>query len=268
MNIFENQQQNRTLNDAGTNGKIITAESPNNVDIERMPEIQKLKVGVEKVLQKLKNNIEKNKYDTIIAEGDSARVITLLLGKAIQKIQKKEGKNVSKILFIDPDYAPRNEEYSNKMKKIIQNDNTSNVLVVTEEISSGWEMTKLFIFLKSSGVNSIDIAVDTISKSYSGNEEVFRNVLAEKVEVFNKDYPERATVSGEEVAPTLGTFFSIDSHSGNLLGHNIKLNAVDNLGAHRGSPETTKYVNRIRKDIELTATELAEDYIRTLEKEI
>ncbi len=250
----------------------------NNVNsgIERMPEIQILKPGLEKILDTLYANIEQNKYDCIIAEGDSARVLTLLIGKAIQKIQEKKSKGISKILFINPDYAPRTEEYSSKMENVIRSANISNVLVVTEEIHSGYGMSKLFAFLKASGIKNVDVVAGNAGSDFTKKEEEFKSVLTKKVTEFNKDYPQQAKFSGEEVSLIFDQYYSFElTGLGSELLHNSKLNVIDDFqttarektikhpftGAILETiPSNQNYVNKIRKDIEMTTSELAEAY--------
>jgi orotate phosphoribosyltransferase len=99
----------------------------------------------EKLIDKLKENIKNHKYDVVIGDDCSARLVTLVVSELIKKIYKKDGAIPPKTLFIAGNRREYQiEEYMEKLNKYLdylidqgEIKKNAKVLFVSEFLSSG-----------------------------------------------------------------------------------------------------------------------------------
>lgn len=121
----------------------------------------KYKAGITPIIEKLKDDIEKGVFDTLLSDDGGARLPTLIF-KDILKIKGPENKE-TKVRFLalgqrssemyGSSYSSELEEYVRKNK-----DEWGKVLLVTEYVGTGSTLSRIRNMFENTGLTNYDIA--------------------------------------------------------------------------------------------------------------
>ncbi len=115
----------------------------------------KYKKGIVPIVNKLKDDIEKGVFDTLISDDAGARLPTLIL-KDILKAKGPQNKEL-KVRFLalgrSPSYGPELEEYVQKHK-----DEWGKILLVTEYVGTGNTLDRIRDTFDNASVTDYDVA--------------------------------------------------------------------------------------------------------------
>jgi len=209
------------------------------------------------LVEKLKENINKNKYDTLVSDDVGGRLVTLLLREIIRK--RNPNKNIETIFLAGGATIPRkdNEKYQIFLEYLKnRTQNSKNVLIVTQYIHSGETVLQIVKALKKVGIENIDIAAITSQKKYQeyGND------------IYSSYRSFRLNKYGYEVNSLLGVleegeiFIGQEQSSNPLIENHQKFAGVDKIERNNYQP----YPTTISKKIEIEGRELSTEEIKEI----
>ena len=159
-----------------------------------LEEVAELEVPIKKIIEKIKDRIERGEYGLIIGDDASGRIPTLILGNFIKNISEKKGLDKLNIVFIPGklNYFFHRER-SRELDKYISGYGATKerrILIVTDTIQSGGSLETLVKLLKKSG-HSCDIATIGIEFPDEYDDERFENLGT--TEVISGEYQRGAS---------------------------------------------------------------------------
>lgn len=121
-----------------------------------------IKKYVENLVLELHKNIESDKYDVLLGDDASGRILTLILREIINEVRKRKGENekiVTKFIAGGKGFSWNMKKIENAQKLLDKMKlEGKNVLVVTEYMFDGIGLLRIAKLLSQSGIN-FDCAV-------------------------------------------------------------------------------------------------------------
>lgn len=235
----------------------VNSKKENNVVLLEVAELEK---PTQKLLEQLRDKIERGEYGLIIGEDASGRIPALILGGVIKRIHKLKDFREPNIIFI-PGELDRHNTSTEDFRKYISKygvEDGDKILVVTEVIQSGFRLNRLVEILRSAHY-PCDIA--TISISHQ-NDDFFKERIKrhlDPVSVFSGGYS-RDPVDKDDLYPDTPRIYTKRYMSGVVkkVGDSV---SRPYISVFKGEKNVQKNINQSREDVGVVVDKLVDWYL-------
>lgn len=227
-----------------------------------LKEVAELEEPVKKIIEQIRERIEKGEYGLIIGEDASGRIPTKILGGFISEISKIRGLPTPDIIFIPGKFNAEND-VTEKFEKHISKYNIKGkerTLIITEAIQTGGSLKVLCDLLKN-----LHFEVDIATVGMESNSSYAQKGIKENLEEFNifsGDYTRQRELDSTHTPLVFygkgRTMSGVRKDRGVLKSQPIKSRVYP---AYRDKVEIQQNINESRKEANTLVDRLVEWYL-------